>query len=80
MNRRNTTSAQAAQAVGSQYDLVLIATTRVRELRHTHAEPMVEPQGTDISTVLLEIEQGKIGREYLTRQIDLPEPQRRSRR
>lgn len=73
---KHTTSAAAARAVGSQFDLVLIASNRVRELRHAGGTPRVEPQVTDVSTVLLEIEQGKTGREYLTREIDPPEPRR----
>lgn len=76
---KHTTSEVAARAVGSQFDLVLIASNRVRELRHAQGEPRVEPQVTDISTVLLEIEQGKTGREYLSREINAPEPQRRRR-
>lgn len=76
---RNTTSALAAKAVGSQFDLVLIASNRVRELRHGGGTARVEPQVTDISTVLLEIEQGQTGREYLTREVDLPQP-RKTRR
>lgn len=76
---KHTTSAAAARAVGSQFDLVLIASNRVRELRHAGGTARVDAQATDISTVLLEIEQGKTGREYLDREIDVPEPQRRRR-
>jgi len=70
---KHTTSAAAARAVGSQFDLVLIAANRVRELRHAGAEPRVPAQATDISTALLEIEQGLVGREYLAREVDLPD-------
>jgi DNA-directed RNA polymerase subunit K/omega len=80
MTRRNITSALAQQAVGSQFDLVLIASNRVRELRHCGSEPRVEPLETDVSTVLHEIELGLTGREYLTKNIQLPERMARSRR
>lgn len=69
---RNTTSELAARAVGGHYDLVLIAAKRLRELRHgKDNQPRVEPQSTDISTVLTEIEQGQTGREYLDKKLDL---------
>jgi DNA-directed RNA polymerase omega subunit len=62
---KHITSELAAQAVGGRYDLVLIAANRVREMRIQGSEARVTPQATDISTVLLEIEQGQTGREYL---------------
>ena len=76
MSKTHTTSELAARAVGSQFDLVLIASNRVRELRHAGGTPRVEPQVTDVSTVLLEVEQGLTGREYLTREVDLPQIRR----
>jgi len=80
---RNTTSALAARAVGSQFDLVLIASNRVREMRHARKlderTAHVPDQVTDISTALLEIEQGHIGREYLTKELDLDTMPKRSR-
>ena len=79
---KHITSAAAARQLGGIYDLVIVASNRVRELRHAGGTPRVEPQVTDISTVLLEIEQGKVGREYLDRRFDPPasEHQRRGRR
>lgn len=75
---KHITSELAARAAGGRYDLVLMAANRVREMRIQGSEARVTPQATDISTVLLEIEQGVTGREYLTRQIDPDtEPQRR---
>lgn len=56
----------AADMVGSQYDLVLIAAQRVRELRQG-ATAKVKPEVTAASTAIKEIEQGKIGREYLSK-------------
>jgi DNA-directed RNA polymerase omega subunit len=58
------TSELAAQAVENRYDLVLIASRRVRELRNGHM-PLVPRRVTDISTALAEIEAGLIGRDYL---------------
>ena len=61
------TSQQAAEAVGNRFDLVLIASQRVRELKRG-AMPKV-PKGKNSAgvTALREIEQGFIGRDYLKR-------------
>jgi len=77
---KHLTSEAAARRLGGIYDLVLAASNRVRELRHHDGTPRVEPQITDISTVLLEIEQGKVGLEYLDRQFDAPVSDRRRRK
>jgi len=58
------TSQQAVAAVGNRYDLVLIASQRVRELNQGH-RPKVETRHGTVLTALKEIEQGKVGREYL---------------
>jgi DNA-directed RNA polymerase subunit K/omega len=78
---KHITSELAAAAAGGRYDLVLIAANRVRELRYAQGTARVPEQQTDISTVLLEIEQGHVGREYLDRKFDPPtqEYQRRRR-
>lgn len=76
---KHITSELAARAAGGRYDLVLMAANRVREMRIQGSEPRVTPQVTDISTALLEIEQGVTGREYLTRSID-PDTEPRRRR
>lgn len=59
------TSEEATLAVGNKYDLVLIASRRVRELRNGHAPMVTTPHPNDIVTALTEIEQGHVGREYL---------------
>lgn len=59
------TSEEASHAVGSKYDLVLIASRRVRELRNGHAPTIADPHRSEIVTALREIEQGKVGRDYL---------------
>jgi DNA-directed RNA polymerase omega subunit len=51
---------------GSRFDLVLIASTRVRELKRG-AMPLVENNNGSTAAVLAlkEIEEGKIGRDHL---------------
>lgn len=58
------TSEKAAKAVGSKFDLVLIATKRARELIRGNAQ-LVKGKNKPVITALQEIEEGKIGREYL---------------
>jgi DNA-directed RNA polymerase omega subunit len=67
-----TTSQDAANAIGgSQFELCLIATVRVRELK-AGARPLLDPEGSGHSvTALKEIEAGLIGREYLAK-VKLP--------
>ena len=50
---------------GNRFDLVLVAATRARELarQHRHAENRTQLNAP--VTALLEIQEGKIGREYL---------------
>ncbi len=51
----------------SRYDLVLIAAQRSKEIRQRHKESnKVEHIHSNVSA-LLEIQEGKIGREYLKR-------------
>lgn len=73
------TSESASKAVGSKYDLVLIASRRVRELRHGYA-PMVEPHANEIITALREIEEGKVGREYLLKNPNIDRDAKRKSR
>lgn len=60
------TSQTAVDAVGNRYDLVLIASARVRELASGH-RPKITTNNARVVTALLEIEQGLVGREYLKR-------------
>jgi DNA-directed RNA polymerase subunit omega len=60
------TSEKAAAAVGNRFDLVLIASQRVRELKRGFA-PHVSTKNGPVITALKEIEQGKVGRDYLKR-------------
>ena len=56
----------AARAAGGQFDLVLIAARRTRELK-SGWRPLieVEPGESESVTALREIEAGLIGRDYL---------------
>ena len=58
------TSELAAAAVGNKYDLVLIASRRVRELKRGWL-PRVQCDNDLPVTALREIEAGLIGRDYL---------------
>ena len=63
------TSQKAAEMIGNRFDLVLIASARAREL-HAGAMPLVKVEKSSnksIVTALQEIEEGKIGREYLAK-------------
>jgi DNA-directed RNA polymerase subunit omega len=60
------TSQKAAEAVENRFDLVLIASQRVRELKRG-ALPKVTCKNGAVVTALREIEQGYIGRDYLKR-------------
>ena len=60
------TSEKAVLAVENRFDLVLIASQRVRELKRG-AMPKVPSKNGAVVTALREIEQGHIGRDYLKR-------------
>lgn len=58
------TSQRATLAVGNQYDVVLIAARRVRELKRGWL-PTVQCKNDLVVTAIREIEAGNIGRDYL---------------
>ena len=62
-------SEKAAIAVGNRYDLILIASARVRELHKGHKPKLSTPYGKSL-TALREIEEGLVGREYLKKVRD----------
>ena len=64
--RARYTSEEAANMVGSRFDLVLIASQRVRELKRGHRSTLNTKEGP-IVTALQEIEAGLVGRDYLKR-------------
>ena len=55
------------QAGGSRFNLVLIATVRARELSRRHKAAGHTTQMNSPVSALLEIQEGKIGPEYLKR-------------
>ena len=65
-SRARYTSEEAALMVGSRFDLVLIASQRVRELKRGHKSLLNTKAGPTV-TALMEIEQGLVGRDYLKR-------------
>ena len=69
------TSEKAAAAVGNRFDLVLIAAQRVRELKNG-SRPLIATKNGAVITALKEIEEGKVGREYL---LKLQKKPRRSK-
>lgn len=60
------TSERAVNAIGNRFDLVLIASNRARELKKNYAPMVICNNGPQV-TALREIEEGKIGREYLSK-------------
>jgi len=71
------TSEVAGRKVGSLYDLVLIGSRRVRELRRGDAAHVDKIDG-DLVTAIREVEQGFVGRDYLLKNPEV-EPQRKGR-
>lgn len=69
-------SSDAVAAVGNRYDLILIASRRVREL-HRGDMPLLECRRGSTLTALKEIEFGKVGRSYLFKEQDIDPPRRR---
>ena len=53
--------------IGGRFELVLAATVRAREIRRQHRESDKFEHVHSTVTALLEIQEGKIGREYLKR-------------
>lgn len=54
-----------AQVGGSRFDLVLIASVRARELSRRHKVAELTTQVNAPVSALLDIQEGKIGKEYL---------------
>lgn len=69
------TSQLAAKQVGSQYDLVLIAARRARELNRGWA-PKVQCDNSLTVTALREVEAGLVGRDYLLKPQNLDRKER----
>ena len=61
MDRGRYTSEDAVKMIGNRYEMVLVATARARELKKENNTVAK----SNILTALEEIEDGKVGREYL---------------
>ena len=59
-------SEKAVSQIGNRYDLILVASQRVRELRKGH-RPKMSTKNGPVLTALTEIEEGLVGRDYLKR-------------
>ena len=65
-SRARYTSQEAAEMIGNRFEMVLIASARVRELKRGHKSLLDKPTTAGpIVTALMEIEKGLVGREYL---------------
>jgi DNA-directed RNA polymerase omega subunit len=62
-NMNGLTSQLAAEAIGSRYDMVLIACARARELKKNYTARIISTDGSMV-TALMEIEQGEVGADY----------------
>lgn len=58
------TSEGAVLAIGNRYELILIAARRARELKRGW-RPRVNCKNGYIVTAIREVEEGKVGRDYL---------------
>jgi DNA-directed RNA polymerase subunit omega len=70
------TSQAAVEAIGNRYNLVLVAAQRMRELARGGTRRVQSRYGDGV-TAMLEIEQGKVGIDYLLK-APQAEPRRRS--
>ena len=57
------TSQKAAEMIGNRFEMILIASARIRELKRGHL-PKVTCDNGPVVTALREIEDGLVGREY----------------
>jgi DNA-directed RNA polymerase subunit omega len=65
-SRARYTSQEAADMIGNRFEMVLIATARVRELKRGYRTKLDKPTKAGPTVIaLMEIEKGLVGREYL---------------
>jgi len=70
-SRARYTSQEAVEMIGNRFEMVLIASARVRELKRGHKSKLDKPTKAGPSVIaLMEIEKGLVGREYLNK-IDI---------
>jgi DNA-directed RNA polymerase omega subunit len=78
-NTAGLTSEAAVNAIGNRYELVLVGARRMRELGRGDMPKIAMPQRhSPAVTALLEIEAGKVTRDYLFKEQEV-EPRRRNR-
>lgn len=63
-------SQDAVEKIGNRFDLILVASRRVRELSHGY-RPHISDKNSASVIALKEIEQGHIGRDYLLKPTDI---------
>ena len=71
------TSEAAVAAIGNRYDLVLVASRRMRELGRGDM-PKIVTRNSHAVTAMLEIEQGHVGIDYLVKETEVA-PRRRNK-
>jgi len=65
-SRARYTSQEAVDMIGNRFEMVLIATARVRELKRGYRTKLDKPTKAGPTVIaLMEIERGLVGREYL---------------
>lgn len=64
------------EMIGNRYDLVLVAARRARELGRGDMPRVSGPKHSHVVTAIKEIEQGKVGRDYLYKETEVA-PRRR---
>jgi len=65
-SRARYSSQEAVDMIGNRFEMVLIATARVRELNRGYRTKLDKPTKAGPTVIaLMEIEKGLVGREYL---------------
>jgi len=65
-SRARYSSQEAVNMIGNRFEMVLIASARVRELKRGHKSKLDKPTKAGPTVIaLMEIEKGLVGREYL---------------
>ena len=68
-------SEKAVAKIGNRFDLILVASRRVRELVNGY-RPFVNIKGDYATIALTEIEEGYVGREYLLKPTEIDSDRR----
>jgi DNA-directed RNA polymerase omega subunit len=68
-SRAKYSSQEAAEKIGSIYNLVLAASCRYRELKRGYV-PMIQSKSGPVGIALEEIEAGIIGKDYIVKNVE----------